>query len=289
MKRMGSETFVRKKTPNITFGVFLLFFLLTALPLLSRDDTSNRTDRLMLDLFKEGNWQACRVECSRLSALHPNHHKALILKAVAELHSGIDSTPALKKVAASPDISADLADMARYELGREHWKRHEPTEALTYFKKVFENASSHDLFLRAGCSLSILLHEHKSLASERPALLTQLRSCYDLWTDDIIKSCRITSPKKKSSLASRPAKWIVAFYQSQISSAIGSRCSLDPSCSSYAMQSLNKHGALGIAMAGDRLVREPTVVAEQQHAVRDNGHVRYADPVSHHDWWMEAK
>ncbi len=289
MKSLRSETFVRKKTPNLKFGVFLVLILFTSLPLFSNEDASRQTELLMLDLFKEGNWKACRVECSRLTALQPGHDRALLMDAVSELRSGIDSTHALKRIAQSTTMNSDLTNMARYELAREQWKRKEHTKAFNHFRTVFESASSHDLFLRAGCSLSILLHEHKSLGKESPALPSQLRSCYTLWTKEIIDACRIAAPEKKASFASRPARWVVAFYQWQISPAIGARCSLHPSCSAYAMQSLNKHGALGIAMAGDRLVREPTVVAEKQHAVHDNGHVRYADPVSHHDRWMEKR
>ena len=289
MTLLDSETLVRKKTPNFTFGVFLLFLLFASPSLCSSDNTANQTDLLMLDLFKEGNWTACRVECRRLIVVQPDHHGALLLKAVSELRSGIDSTSALKDIAETIDTEPNLVHMARYELGREYWKQKEIVKAATCFTHVFEHAASQDLFLRAGCSLSILIHETPSLGEDFPALRTQLESCYALWTEDIIASCRLATPKKKPSIASRPAKWIITFYQAQIGPAIGSRCSLTPSCSAYAVQALNKHGVLGVAMAGDRLVREPTVVAEKKKVIRQDGKKQILDPVADHDLWMGGK
>jgi len=92
--------------------------------------------------------------------------------------------------------------------------------------------------------------------------------------------------RKLLSWSGRPAAWVVSLYQSQVAPAIGSRCSLHPSCSTYARQALQKHGILGIAMYTDRAVREPTVVGRRERQVRIRGRRKDADPVEDHDWWM---
>ena len=91
------------------------------------------------------------------------------------------------------------------------------------------------------------------------------------------------------SAASLPGQWIVKFYRAQIGPAIGSRCDLRPSCSEYFLQASRAHGLLGIALMADRFVREPSVVsAKEQPVTLPDGHVRYADPLSGHDFWMKG-
>lgn len=85
-----------------------------------------------------------------------------------------------------------------------------------------------------------------------------------------------------------PARWVISFYRNHVRPAIGQRCSMHPSCSEYAMQAINKHGALGLAIYADRAVREPSVIAECDEPVIINGRQRYPDPVCDHDWWMET-
>jgi len=87
-----------------------------------------------------------------------------------------------------------------------------------------------------------------------------------------------------------PARMFISLYRTQISPAIGARCSLEPSCSEYFVQAVKKHGALGVPIMADRFVREPSVfAAAEKPVVMPNGRIRYADPVSDHDFWMYAK
>ena len=87
--------------------------------------------------------------------------------------------------------------------------------------------------------------------------------------------------------AALPAKALITFYRTQVSPAIGERCGLEPSCSEYFVQAVRKHGPLGIPMMADRFFREPTVFAAAEHPViMPNGRIRYADPLSDHDFWM---
>jgi putative component of membrane protein insertase Oxa1/YidC/SpoIIIJ protein YidD len=80
-----------------------------------------------------------------------------------------------------------------------------------------------------------------------------------------------------------PVKGMVGFYRMAVAPALGSRCVLEPSCSRYSMQAARERGWLGLPMTGDRLIREPTIVALGTHPVTNTqGRIHYADPVSAH-------
>ena len=82
----------------------------------------------------------------------------------------------------------------------------------------------------------------------------------------------------------QPTDWIVAFYRAQIGPAIGSRCSLQPSCSAYFLEAGRTHGSLwALPLTADRLIREPGVVAAARHPVSAGERVRYEDALSDHD------
>lgn len=88
--------------------------------------------------------------------------------------------------------------------------------------------------------------------------------------------------------ASAPGRAVVWIYRSLIRPAIGARCSLDPSCSEYFLQSSRRHGLLGFPMMADRLVREPSVVHAHPAPAPPGGAVRVSDPVANHDFWMRS-
>jgi hypothetical protein len=99
------------------------------------------------------------------------------------------------------------------------------------------------------------------------------------------QSARRPAPGGRRWIAA-PFAAVIRFYGSQVSPAIGRRCSLWPSCSAYAVEAVRKHGLLGIAMYADRAVSEPGIVAAARRPVEVDGRRRYADPVEDHDWWM---
>ena len=242
---------------------------------------------LTVDLFEEGNWRACRTECSRVLLEFPDNEEAVLLKAVAELRCGIDGTESLQKLCESPAVSAGTAAMAYYELGRAMWKKKDAARALLCLEEAFEKAASKDLFLHAGCSLDILLDKYPELADRSPGLLTHLKSCSELWSCQLMSECKIEPGQPSGSLTEKPGEWLISFYRSQIGPALGRRCSLYPSCSEYARQAFCKHGLLGLALIGDRSVREPGVVAEGKSPIRVDGYNFYRDPLEEHDWWMK--
>ena len=75
-------------------------------------------------------------------------------------------------------------------------------------------------------------------------------------------------------------------YKKHISKIDGNRCSMRPSCSSYAVDSLKKHGFfLGWIMTCDRLMRCGGDEVKLSPKVIINGKRYCCDPVSANDFW----
>ena len=276
-----------KRVPSLQSGT-LFFSLILIFPLCMPCHAKDITT-LAVDLFAEADFEACKTECFRILASDPTNETSLLLKAVSEVRLKGSNTSNLKHLADSSAISSETRAMAQYELARSYWKNGKAKEALLEFKKTFISTSRHNLFLRAGCSISLLLEEYPSLTSEVSDIEPQIDASSQLWSNEILNECRWSRNVKEDSLTGKPAQWMITFYRKQISPALGRRCSLVPSCSEYAMQSLKKHGALGVAMIGDRTIREPDVVAEKGSPVRIGNKQFYKDSVKEHDWWMESK
>ncbi len=264
----------------------LLFFLMISPPPLVRGN--NNDSELAVDLYAETNFPACSIECSRLLIENPRNETALILKALANKSMGVDTRDVLRNIADSPDFSNETATIARFELARSMWKSGQNTEAIQQFKKVFISTGNGNLFLRSGYSISLLIDETPGLTRQVEDIFSQIQTSSSLWTRQIIDECKISISKSKDSLTGKPVQWIITFYRSQISPAIGSRCSLTPSCSAYGLQALKKHGALGVAMISDRAIREPDVVAAKPSPVRTGNRWFYSDPIENHDWWIKT-
>jgi len=240
---------------------------------------------LAFDLFTEGEWAACRTECSRLLGQDHGDDSVGLIKAMAEQRLGMDSTDALRHLSGSATSPPETAHHAQYELGRALWSAGQGRAAFGHLRSVFENATTPEVFLRAGCSLAALLDELPQL-SKTPALALELAACMPLWSERIQSECAPPPTGATNSCLAEPPLWLIGFYRRQIAPAIGQRCSLSPSCSSYAVEALRKHGLLGLAIYADRSIREPNVVSGRQAPVTVNGRRRYRDPLVDHDWWM---
>ena len=84
---------------------------------------------------------------------------------------------------------------------------------------------------------------------------------------------------------------VVHFYRTALSPFMIYKCPMCPSCSSYALEAIRKHGAaLGWFMAVDRLIHEAGEV-EKGIPISRNGRVQcFYDPVRYNDfWWNERK
>ena len=214
---------------------------------------------------------AARNQVRAQKAAQDGHaHAALVLRALAE-----DTT-----------VLPTVAMTARYEWARAMWRAGDWRSAFDGFRQVFDKTDVTELSVRAGCSLALLLNQHSELAKEYPEIKPQVRTLRALYTPDIIDECRMAPAQASNSWWGLPGQWGIAFYRSQISPALGDRCSLCPSCSEYSRQAFQKHGVLGLALTADRFFREPSVVALAEHPVDVNGRQCYADPLSDHDWWL---
>lgn len=249
---------------------------------------------LAADLFAEGQWAAARAESMRAAAegVGPDVARARLLAALSSLRMGHEPTRAVEELEGlwrDVFVPSAVRCAAAYEAGLARRGDRDRTAAFEAFRFAYLNAVEPPLFWRAGCSLYFLLKADKPLRRAEAALWQSLQSCRDAWPLEIWRECR-PRKAKGASLASLPGRAVVRFYRAQISPAIGARCDLHPSCSEYFLQASRARGLLGIPIMADRFVREPSVVAAQHQPITmPDGHVRFADPLSDHDFWMKGK
>jgi putative component of membrane protein insertase Oxa1/YidC/SpoIIIJ protein YidD len=79
----------------------------------------------------------------------------------------------------------------------------------------------------------------------------------------------------------------IRFFQKYLSGADGHRCPMIPSCSTYALQAMKRHGAIqGWIMASDRLMRCGRDELKHSPSVMTRYGIRYRDPVENNDFWL---
>jgi len=247
------------------------------------------------ELLAEGRWAAARAEGLRALAEAESPAEAArarLLAARAARGAGGDDAgaraefEAIRRDDAAPP---DTRSAAAWEAGRAALEAGDRDAAFSALQYAFLNAREPPLFWRSGCSLYFLLKRDKPRRRAEPALWQALLSCRDAWPSAVWLECR-PGGRRGASWASLPGRGIVTFYRTAIGPAIGSRCDLEPSCSEYFLQASRAHGLLGIPIMADRFVREPSVVsAKERPVVMPSGRIRYADPLSDHDVWMEGK
>ena len=239
---------------------------------------------LAADLIAEGHWVGARREALRVLIEQPNNERALLLAAQAQRHVDPARTNAVIVLdhLAQEAGDAEVRAQAGYEVGRARWAEGDLSAAWATYARVFQSAGERELFLRSGCALFLLRQQQSDLGADNPALLTQLASCRNLWSWELRDEVRVGGPGERTRLTAKPGEWIVRFYRTQIGPAIGHRCSLHPSCSSYFLEASRAHGLLGVPLIADRLVREPGVVAAGQHPIRRGEETRFHDPLQDH-------
>jgi len=83
-----------------------------------------------------------------------------------------------------------------------------------------------------------------------------------------------------------PALWLVNLYREHISPIDGDRCPSLPTCSSYSLQAMEKHGFfLGWMMTVDRLLHEGKEETRVSPVIYFEGNWRIFDPVRNNDFW----
>ena len=84
-----------------------------------------------------------------------------------------------------------------------------------------------------------------------------------------------------------PLQLAVRMFQKYISPVDGPRCPMSPTCSTYSLQALHKHGpATGTFLTVDRLYREGDP-HEHDRPIERWGRIRFYDPLRENDFWLE--
>jgi len=284
----GSRTFSARTIPGLVPGIF--FFILG--PAVAGAGVALD---LAGELYAEGQWEAAWTESRRALAEAGGPEaaaRARLLSAQAARRAGQASGPALNELRAvwgDEEVPLEIRCAAACELGQAEGENRDAAAAYDALLFAYQNARGAPLFWRSGCSLYFLMKTDRRLRRDGAAVWRSLQSCRDAWPLEIWRECR---PRRKAgpSWASAPGRWIVGFYRSQIGPAIGARCDLEPSCSEYFLRASRAHGLLGIPIMADRFIREPSVVsAKEKPVVMPDGRIRFADPLSDHDFWMEKK
>jgi hypothetical protein len=79
----------------------------------------------------------------------------------------------------------------------------------------------------------------------------------------------------------------ITIFQEYISVVDGDRCPMKPTCSTYALQAIKKHGFfIGAMMTADRLIHESDEI-RYAPAIIQGESVRFHDPVSNNDFWFD--
>lgn len=255
-------------------GVGILF-LFPASPVLANT-------QLLCELMAETNWPAVLVESRRVLQTDPADETARLGEALALPAGAADTTLRdLADSARSPDIRARAA----YDLGARAQASGDASNAWRYLRIAFLAGGPEEITLKSAWRMS-RLRTPPSVAYDA-VLAGQLRTVMACVGRLTRRACETENRaiRPRRSLFSLPAQGIVAFYRTAIAPAIGSRCSLTPSCSAYFGEAGRKHGLMAFPMIADRLVREPSTVAAGAHPVRDGQRTRCADPVAAHDYW----
>jgi len=88
-----------------------------------------------------------------------------------------------------------------------------------------------------------------------------------------------------------PALWMIRLFQKVVSPVDGPSCDFTPSCSSYGLQAIRRHGLiLGIPMTTERIVRNHHPDNPRRYPlVEHHGEIYYLDPVESNDFWRVAE
>jgi putative component of membrane protein insertase Oxa1/YidC/SpoIIIJ protein YidD len=155
----------------------------------------------------------------------------------------------------------------------------QPPESASLFEYAQRLYDEGDLF-RAEGELKRFLYFHPKHAktAEAKSLLAEIQKTLEAQK----KNAEDAASKSTGSKA-------VEFYQSHLRTfrSPDSSCPSYPSCSSYAVQAMDKHGTLlGSFMFVDRFWREATTVGKPPYVLK-NGRKLHYDPLEANDYWLQ--
>jgi len=254
-----------------------------------------RGGSLAEELAAEGDWAAAAVECARERAEGMAGEGTRLAEGMARVRLGERErgTELLEALAGDGEAGMETRCRAALEAGYARWGAGEAEQGVEGFLFAFAHSREPAVFHEAGSALRRALRERKDLREGTGAAWEQAELFRSAWTRAARERSFARMAAGTESWPARAARWpgraLVGFYRGQIAPAIGSRCSLEPSCSAYFLEATRRHGLLGIPLGADRLIREPDVVKAQERWVeRADGSWRLADPVERHDgWWTE--
>lgn len=115
--------------------------------------------------------------------------------------------------------------------------------------------------------------------------------CAPVWAEeDTIIEKKVKIKKVKTEDSTNPALYPVYFFRKYISSADQDRCPMHPTCSTYSIEAIKKHGpVLGWIMTCDRLMRCGRDELKLSPPIRIKGKQRCNDPLSDNDFWLPNK
>lgn len=238
-------------------------------------------------LYAEGDWAGARAEALRAKLIDPQDEVAHMIHALAALRMNPDDVEAADRahLLIQTTDRNDVRARTAYEFGRIRWEAGDPKGAFPLLKQAFGYSDDVEQFLMTAYSLDILLFRHSNVTSADDPVRAQVRTTRPLITI-ATRQAAAPPPWERRALGARIASAPVRFYQSQISPAIGQRCSMHPSCSAYCIEALREYGLVAIPMTADRLIRETDHVNYQKNPVQVNGETKFYDPVSDHTFWF---
>ncbi len=242
---------------------------------------------LALQLYAESDWNTAHVEALRVIAHEPENPQAQAVAMWARLQMNPLDQIALDSAIRIANDESDKEWRARsfYELGHIMWKAEVTHDAFAFFKKSFQLTEDQELFLSTAYLLDSMLRHKPELADLDDPLRVQLRTLRPLVTPAILQAEALPQHARPM-LVARLAEPIVGLYQSQISPAIGHRCSMHPSCSQYCVEACRSYGLAGIPMTADRLIRESDHVVHRINPIVVDGEERFYNPISDHSFWF---
>jgi len=266
------------KIPGFIPGIFFLSSVVS----------SGQSLDLASGLFDDQQWTECRRECQRFLLSHPGDEYARLMWATASIREGVEPDNAIAVLTGLVETaSSEIKAMAGYEAGHWYWLNGNMTSAWSNLRVAFESTRSPWLYLHSSCALDTLHRRDRKLADNDVSLVTQLKTTRPLWTRTIRYVSNPENNRRKS--GGGAGGLLIGFYRNQIRPAIGSRCSLHPSCSEYFLEANHDHGWLSYPMVADRLVREPGVVSRAEKPIAIKNEIRYQDPLADHDFWFDRK
>lgn len=249
--------------------------------------------QMAVELFNDGLYSESRVEAMRVMAekggvASADYADALLVRDISSFMLGADPAKGESWKEESGSLSARIS--AAYIAGvftvaDSVESRRKKMEALAF---VFTRTDDTPLFWNSGCLLYLMLKSDKEAREKSPLLWKQLDTASTAWPVEVVRSCRENLERKGEQKAPLPIRVMISFYRRQISPAIGKRCLVEPSCSEYYLQACRKHGWLGMGIGGDRFFREPEVTGDYRlEVIMPDRSIRFADPLSAHDFWLK--